>query len=211
MTQETINLVLTILSSGFFGIVVSLFYKLAFSRAVFSEKMQVSLIIYSMISAMMLYFDFYAGGVALLGAVTIMRFRSPVKDHRDIIFILLSVVCGFSCASHNFVLVGIGFLVLVVLTAAFGAFGVGNRIVLVVRGEASVEEKLINYVIDNDESFLKMLYNNSKDDSHTELIYRVKRRCKTPEEWCQQFKEKLYNVDGVDEVNVIFQQEDIGV
>ena len=121
--NQYFNLILTVGASAFFGILIGIIYRVSHSRAVYSKGMQVALLVYTVIPAMMLFLDFHKGGIALIGAITIMRFREPVKDHRDLMYILWSVASGFACAAHQFVLLGICSFIVIIVLCILGAWG----------------------------------------------------------------------------------------
>ncbi len=209
--QEYVNLLLTILAAVFFGMVIAGVYKMAHSRAVFSRRMQYALLIYAVIPTLILYLNFNIGGIALIGAVTIMRFREPMKDYRDLLYIFWAVASGFACAAHQFILLGTASIFLVVILSLLGAFRNANRVLLIVRGDAEEEEFLIDEIIGMHRGNLKMLYNNSKDGAYTELIYEIKNKCDDKIVWGENFKQKLYDLEGIWEVNLVFQQDDMGI
>jgi len=208
--KDLSNLLLTLLSSGLWGMIIAGLYKYSHSRAIFPKRMQTSLIIYSVISALMLYLDFSVGGIALIGAVTLMRFRNPIKDHRDVLYVFLAVASGFACATHQFLLLAVCVVVVMVCMMVTGAFRNENRILLVVRAEATQEEELIEHIMQTSNDFLKMLYNNSTDD-YTEFIYEVKNKCGDKIAWCEKFKRRLYDTKNIKEINILHQMDDIGI
>ena len=53
--------------------------------------------------------------LGLLGALSIVRFRTPVKEPEEIGFIMLVVACSLACATFNF-----GFLLILLLVAVIG-------------------------------------------------------------------------------------------
>lgn len=209
--KETIDLILVLASAGFLGIVVGCVYKLAHSRAVMSSRMVMALIIYSMIPAMMLYEKFHVGGIAVISAVTVMRFRNPVKDHRDLVYILWSVVGGFSCAAHQYFLLAAASIVMILVLLGLDAIQNKERILLVVRGNAEAEKNIIESLENQGENHLKMRYNNSMEDSYTELIYEIRNNCDDKLKFGQDLKNYLYRLGTVTEVNLLYQSDDMSV
>src|SRR5690606_32141568 len=53
--------------------------------------------------------------LGLLGALSIVRFRTPIKEPEEIGFLMLVIAASISCATFNFVFLGI-----VLLTAIVG-------------------------------------------------------------------------------------------
>ena len=64
--------------------------------------------------------------LGLLGALSIVRFRTPVKEPEEIGFLMVVIACALACATFNVLLLG---LVLAAATCALflaGRFGRGN-------------------------------------------------------------------------------------
>ena len=209
--KENIDLILVLASAGFLGIVIGIVYKMAHSRAVMASQMVQSLIVYSVIPAMMLYEKFNVGSIAVISAVTMMRFRNPIKDHRDLIYIFWSVVGGFACATHQYFLLGAGSVGIVLVLFGLDAIRNPERLLLVVRGAADAEESIIESIQYQGENHLKMRYNNSMENSYTELIYEIRNNCDDKLKFGEDLKNYLYRLDTVNEVNLLYQCDDMSI
>jgi hypothetical protein len=77
---------------------------------------------------MMAIGDSLARAFGLFGALALIRFRTPIKDSRDTIFLFLSVAVGITVGVQNTALavVGTGFVLLVAVYLA--AVGFGRRV-----------------------------------------------------------------------------------
>jgi hypothetical protein len=66
-----------------------------------------------------------ARAFALVGAMSIVRFRTPVKDSRDLVFIFAAIAVGMACGTQFHVFAGIFVIFLAVLLLGFhyGGFG----------------------------------------------------------------------------------------
>jgi hypothetical protein len=73
--------------------------------------------------------------LGMVGALSIVRFRTAVKDARDTIFLFWSIVLGLCVGSQNFLLAGIStlFIGAVTLVLSFLPHGAG-RCTVIVRG-----------------------------------------------------------------------------
>lgn len=67
-----------------------------------------------------------ARAFALVGAMSIVRFRNPIKDSRDLIFIFMSMAIGMATGTQFYIFASIftGFALLVIF--AFDKFGFGD-------------------------------------------------------------------------------------
>lgn len=209
MTKETVNFLLVLFSSGLMGVLISGFYYLAHSRAVYSSKMSVALIVFAVLTAMLLYVKFMAGSVAVISVAIILRFRNPIKDHRDIVFVLLAVLSGFCCATHMYPVLGVALVVLVVTLGIFRALGRTDRVLMVVRGDGEQSAFLLEAIEEYSNDQLKLLENNSADEV-AELIYEVK-RCENPYEKATAIRQELEIIKSISEIHIMYQDDDTAI
>ncbi len=80
------------------GVIISLFYRWTYRGTSYSAAFVTSLILLSMItsSVIMVIGNNLARAFGLVGAMSIIRFRSAVKDTNDIIFIFFSLAMGMA-------------------------------------------------------------------------------------------------------------------
>ncbi len=87
-----------------------------------------------------------SAGVGLLGALTIIQFRSTFRDPRDVIFIFAAISAGISCGSYVFLPAVIGSLsfCFIALLLRFTPFNMGDHIIfdLKVRFNPEFEKEL---------------------------------------------------------------------
>lgn len=206
--NDIFNFLLVIASASVMGIAISALYNLTHSRAVYASRMSVAFVVFSILSAMLLYLKFTVGGVAVIGATIIMRFRNPVKDHRDIVYILMAVISGFCCATHMYEVLGIAVAMVILVLVFTKSAQRSDRVVLVVKGDGHEEELIIDAVTELSEGKLRMLENNS--NGVTELIYEVSDREK-PFDAALDIRKRLYNVPAIDAVHVMYQDDDMSI
>lgn len=207
--KEIAELILTLSACTFFGIVIFAVYMMSHSRAVKSVNMAASLVICTVISGMMLYFKFNIGIVSAIGAISFIRFREPVKDHRDLAYIFWGVVAGFLCTAHQYVALGAACMAIILAMYFAGAFAKNDRLLLVVKGSISDEQIIMEKLAEFAGDKLK-LYCNNTDDHELELIYRVSSNT-DGSAFGQDIKEFLYNIDGVNAVDLIYQKDDMSL
>lgn len=95
------------------GLAISLFYRWSYRGTSYSATYVASLVSLALITTivMMAIGNNLARAFGLVGAMSIIRFRTAVKDTQDLAFIFLSLASGLA--------VGVGFLRLAVLGTAF--------------------------------------------------------------------------------------------
>lgn len=105
-----------------------------------------SLILSSLIATMILQSigDSVASGLGILGALTIINFRTSFRDPRDIIFMFAALGTGIACGSYVFpiAILGTAAFCLVALSLKFTPFHMGNHILWNLRVRIESPEKV---------------------------------------------------------------------
>lgn len=98
--QAAINLGLATL----FGFAIALIYRRTHSGLSYSQGFVISLLLVTIISAaaMMVIGTNLARAFGLVGALSIIRYRTVVKDVKDAAYIFLALVTGFACGVGAF-------------------------------------------------------------------------------------------------------------
>jgi uncharacterized membrane protein YhiD involved in acid resistance len=113
--------------------------------------------------------------LGLVGALSIVRFRTPIKDPRDIVFLFWAIAGGLAAGSgaHGVLIVASVLIALMFLVLAQGIPWVrANPAYLVVlRGEDLPESEIENIVRSVSSRF--RIRQKSATDSNVELIYEI--------------------------------------
>ena len=67
-----------------------------------------------------------ARAFALVGAMSIVRFRNPVKDSRDLVFVFAAIAIGMACGTHFYQFAAIFLFVFCLLLISFKYFKFGD-------------------------------------------------------------------------------------
>lgn len=99
----TAKIIIALLLSFILASVISAVYRtthqgLSYSRSFVHTQILAAVIVCSMIMAIGTNI---AGGLGILGTLAIVRFRTPIRDPRDIIFLLASICMGISCGAGS--------------------------------------------------------------------------------------------------------------
>lgn len=92
-----------------------------------------ALILSSLIATMILQSigDNVASGLGILGALTIINFRTSFRDPRDIVFMFAALGTGIACGSYVFLIaiLGTGIFCFVAFALRFTPFHMGNHLI----------------------------------------------------------------------------------
>ena len=213
---ETIGLA-TIILNNIVSLVVSFFimfvYKTTYSGTAYSNKFNVSLggitIITNMI--MSVISNNVALSLGMVGALSIIRFRTALKDVRDAAFIFWSIAVGIGCGVSQYSLIAIGSIFVYIFFLMTKQVIMDSRYLIIIQATADAQNK-IEAVMDS--HFEDEINQSMKSLSETgcELIYTVKENIlkKANEKNLIDISQRLFRVEGVERVNIVEQLDDIG-
>lgn len=204
----------TILINNTVALVGALFimftYKASYSGSAYSRKFNVSLGMITLIITMImsLISSNIALSLGLVGALSIIRFRTAVKDVRDATFIFWSIALGIGCGVSEYLLVSIGSLFIFVFLILLKQLGTNERHLLVVRCQTNSQSRVESIVNDSFKKDARLSMKNATPTS-VEYVYALT-------QWDNKSKNKanivesLLKVEGVLNVNLVEQTDDIG-
>ncbi|GHV37727.1 hypothetical protein AGMMS49546_06430 [Spirochaetia bacterium] len=118
------------------SVVIYLSYRISHSGAVYSARFNVTLIKLTLVTTLVMNVigNNIALSLGMVGALSIVRFRTAIKDHRDATYIFWCIAVGICCGVQEYLIaaMGSGFIFLFMLI--FGAVKSNNRFLLIVRG-----------------------------------------------------------------------------
>ena len=182
------------------GIAVCTTYKLTYSGVSYSKKFNTSLLMMSLITTMVMSIlgSSLALSLGMVGALSIVRFRTAVKDPRDTTYIFWAISIGLGAGSSNYYIIVIGTIFVAIVTVLADLTFKGKEVYLViVRGDLKS--------LENVRSSLFKTYKASKlraetiTDQYAEVVYQVMLKDnKAIGEY-----EKIKEIDGVHFVNMV--------
>ena len=126
------------------GLFIYYVYKKTFSGVIYSHTFNISLIIISMATALIIIgiSSNVLLSLGMVGALSIVRFRTPIKDPMDLVYLFWAIVSGILCGAGFIVLVILGALLIgIVLILFTNRIKIENPYLLVI---GSLNIKLLN-------------------------------------------------------------------
>ena len=203
MPIETVLVVLLI--AFLVSLIIFLTYKNTYSGVMYNPRFNVSLVMITMITTivMVVIGSNISVSLGMVGALSIIRFRTAVKDPRDTAFIFWGVVSGLACGTQNYTIVLAGSIVICLVLFGFKKFISGDdKYLLIVKGN-DLEIKEIEKIIEKNVKYYSCKGKYVKN-SNTELIYDVKLKSKKDDNVLNVLKENL----SVETVNLVANNTD---
>ena len=189
-------------------------YRLSHSGSVYSAKFNVSLAALTVITTtvMIVIGNNIALSLGMVGALSIVRFRTAIKDSRDTAYIFWAIVVGICCGAGDYITAaaGSGFVFLILLL--FGRIRNDNRALLILRcariNEAKVESLIFQYY--NRKAILRS--KNTTEDS-VEFIYELNgkylNKPLSEKAAGKSITDAVYELGGIEYFNIVLQNDDI--
>jgi uncharacterized membrane protein YhiD involved in acid resistance len=206
--QVLINLVIALLC----GFIISLFYKWTYRGPNYSSSYVNSIILLAMITAVviMVIGNNLARAFGLVGAMSIIRFRTAVKDTQDIVFIFFALAVGLAAGVglHIIAIAGTLFISLIVWILYLTNYGNPQKkdFLLQFSLKAEDNENALHLPIlaEYCRSFKLINMKSFEAGRLLELTYYVNLKRK---ENSDQFVRALDNLQDVNQVNLFFDEE----
>ena len=175
-TKMPIQTVFLILIIAFIvAMIIYLTYKNTYTGVMYNPRFNVSLVMITMVTTivMVVIGSNISVSLGMVGALSIIRFRTAVKDPRDTAFIFWGVVSGLACGTQNYTIVLAGSIVICLVLFVFKRVVASeDKYLLIVKGD-SLDVKEIERVIEKTVKYYTCKGKYIKN-SDVELIYDVK-------------------------------------
>ena len=206
------DIILHLVMAAIIGALIFLSYRLSHNGSVYSAKFNVSLVVMTVLTTtvMTVIGNNIALSLGMVGALSIVRFRTAIKDSRDTLYIFWTVIVGICCGVGDYLVAaagsGMAFLVLLL----FGRIKNDDRILLVIRCARQSEEKVESVIFQYFDGNAELKVENTTPQS-SELIYELRRRVlnKAVAAQPKRIADLVYEVDGVEYFNIVTQNDNI--
>jgi len=175
-------------------------YKKTYTGVMYSKSFNVTLLLTSMVTAMvmMVIGTNLALSLGMVGALSIIRFRSAIKDPRDIGFLFWGIAAGLSAGTGSYLIAVIGSLIIggtlfIFMRRTYETY----PYLLVVKGDKIDEEKLRTIVEDNVVKYSLRMKSSTR--AGIEVIYEIQFKEGQEDPMIEQIKE----MESISLVNVV--------
>ncbi len=193
------------------GLVIFLSYYFSHEGTIYSKKFNVSLIMLTILTTMVMTVigNNIALSLGMVGALSIVRFRTAIKDSRDTAYIFWTIIVGICCGVGDYVVAGIGTAIVFLVMLLMGRIKNDNRILLVIKTSLSNERKIEGIVFDYFEQKANLRVKNTTDKT-LELIYELPKKYYTKSfDREKSITETIYELKNVEYVNIVSQNDEI--
>ena len=209
--QLTLETIVTRLgAASILACFIFLSYWLSHDGSIYSKKFNVSLVALTVITTtvMIVIGNNIALSLGMVGALSIVRFRTAIKDSRDTVYIFWTIVVGICCGSGDYLVAGIGSAFAFVLLLLFGRVRNDNRMLLIIRAARTSEGRIEGLVFQRFARKATLRVKNTTEDS-VEFIFEMTRKTLDRGSKDKSIADALYEAGGVEYVNIVAQNDEI--
>ncbi len=156
-------------------------YRKTYSGVMYSKDFNITVLMLSLITTfiIMIIGSNLALSLGMVGALSIIRFRTAVKNSRDAAFLFWSIGVGLSCGTGVYTIGIIGSVVIGAVLLIFNKISLSERnpYLLVVNGQKIDHEKLEDFLKANCQRFVLRMTNQSSGS--VECTYELLFKCST--------------------------------
>ena len=214
---STQSILLRLATATIIAFFIFISYKISHEGSIYSKKFNVSLMALTLIttSVMVVIGNNIALSLGMVGALSIVRFRTAIKDSRDTIYIFWAIVVGICCGAGDFwvAAVGSGFTFLILLI--FGRIKNDDRLLLIIRSARVNEERLEALIFQYYARKASLRVKNTTETS-VELIYELSKRTMERADrkrsmggQTKRITDAIYEIGNIEYCNLVVQNDEI--
>ena len=192
------------------GAVIFVSYRFCHTGAVYSAKFNVSLWMMTLVTTLIMCVigNNIALSLGMVGALSIVRFRTAIKDPRDTTYIFWAIAVGVCCGICDYLIAGIGSAVIFCMMVLIGNVRGNDRYLLIVRTSGTpytrVEELMQSYY----QNKARLRVKNTASQQ-SEYIYELSASVLNKHGGSEEISNELYALAGVQNVNLVCQNDEI--
>ncbi|MDO4316169.1 MAG: DUF4956 domain-containing protein [Oscillospiraceae bacterium] len=193
------------------GLVIFVSYYISHRGTIYSRKFNVSLVILAVLTGtvMIVIGNNIALSLGMVGALSIVRFRTAIKDSRDTMYLFWAIIVGICCGVGSFFVAAAGSGAVFLVLLLFGAVKNDSRILLIIRGARRSESKVETLVFQSFDRKARLRVKNTTPDT-VELIYELSEKILTrARKKNPNLSDAFYALEDIEYVNFVMQNDEI--
>lgn len=197
-----------ILVSAVIGLFIFISYVISHKGTIYSKKFGVTLIVLTVMTGtvMTVIGNNIALSLGMVGALSIVRFRTAIKDSRDTVYIFWTIIVGICCGVGDYLVAAVGSSAIFLI---MGAIRSDNRMLLSIRAKRSRCENIESQVFRYFGSGAVLRMKNTTEEN-AEYIYELSRKIlENVQKQHPALTDDFYNLGQIESVNIVAQSDEI--
>ena len=206
------EIILNYLVAGILSIVIFVSYKISHAGTLYSARFNITLVMITLVTTtvMCVIGNNIALSLGMVGALSIIRFRTAVKDARDATYIFWTIAVGVCCGVSEYLIASIGSAFIFLFMLGLGSVKSNNRFLLIIRAQADAD-KLVLGTVDRIFNYKARLCVENKDENSLEFIYEISRKelAKSEESNGDAPTAIIRKLEGITSVSLVEQNDEV--
>ena len=207
LEEVTVNIVM----SAVLGFFIFLSYAISHRGTIYSKKFNASLVVLTVLTGtvMTVIGNNIALSLGMVGALSIVRFRTAIKDSRDSIYIFWTIIVGICCGVGDYMVAAIGSAVTFLVILILGMIKNDNRMLLIIRAAYNRQDVIQAYIfkIFHRKAVLRV---RNTTETTVEFIYEISSKLLSKvEQENTGITNGIYALGGVEYVNIVMQNDEV--
>jgi len=205
------DIAIRIVVASLLSVIIYVSYWYTHAGTSYSKKFNVSLISLAVLTCtvMTVIGNNMALSLGMAGALSIVRFRTAVKDSRDTIYIFWAVIVGLCSGVGDFWTAIIGSGVVTIVLLLLGRVRNENRILLIIKAQKRLEDDIEGLVFQHF-NMKPLLRVKNTTPSSVELIFEMTRSAyNSTYKGDKNITQLLYEKYSIEYVNIVTQNDEI--
>ena len=204
-----VDMVIAMLLAFGLGLFIFLVYKRSFAGVMYSSSFGVTLVALTMITTLVILAvtSNVVLSLGMVGALSIVRFRTAIKDPRDTTYIFWAIAVGVCCGICDYLIAGIGSAVIFCLMVLIGNVRGNDRYLLIVRTSGTPDTRVEELMQSYYQNKARLRVKNTASQQ-SEYIYELSASVLNKHGGSEEISNELYALAGVQNVNLVCQNDE---
>lgn len=109
-----LQVVISLTVSLVLALITAFVYRVTHSGYAYSRSYNTTMVIVAMVITLMMTVigNYLALSLGLIGALSVIRFRTAIKDPKDIAYLFICIAIGLACSTRDYMIAGVGTIVI---------------------------------------------------------------------------------------------------
>lgn len=205
------EIIIHIVAAAIIGLAIYISYWYTHVGTAYSKKFNVSLITLTVLTAtvMTVIGNNIALSLGMVGALSIVRFRTAIKDSRDTTYIFWAIIVGICCGVGDYIVASFGTAIVFIILLCLGRVRNENRILLIIKAARGKESDIEGLIFEYFDKKALLRVKNTTTES-IEFIFELSRSIyNITYQKDQSITQKIYDLGNIEYVNIVTQNDEI--
>lgn len=207
------DVIVNFLAAAVLACLIYISYRISHSGPVYSERFNVSIVMLTLVTTLVMNVigNNIALSLGMVGALSIVRFRTAIKDPRDTAYIFWGIAVGICCGVSDYLIAAIGSALIFAFLILFGFIRDNGRIMVIVNCEPAAGEEVEKHMgnLFGGKAALRV-HNRAVKTQTEEFIYEISDNLlKKSEKRNGKLVKNLSGIEGVSSVSMVRQDDEI--